>query len=254
MKRKDKEMIRDLSGKMTERQAKRIREEKRQEKREQKKKVAKQRLIVFGVVVIVALIVAGVFILINSSGGENNTTDITEPNKELSGRSAVVKTPAGQFTVELFGDKAPKAVEKFITVAGEGHYDDSFFHRISDDGFIECAINENSPGRPGFDTTMDTEVNGLAPEAYSVVFVPQPDGPGMMKTGFFRIYKEPPTDPTTAGTVFGKVVGGKEVVDMLLTVEKVLQPPDKNYDVPSDEVSYPYNIDDVRINTIDIVD
>lgn len=254
MKRKDKEMIRNLSGKMTEKQAERFRDKKRQEKKVKKAKNTKRRLIIIGVIVVVALVAIGVFILINDSGGENVTKDITEPEKELVTSSAIVVTPVGQFTVELYGNEAPIAVEKFTTVASEGHYDDSFFHRISKDGFIECAINENSLFRPGFDSTIDIELNDLKPEAYSITFVPQPNAPGMMKAGFFRIYKNPPADPLTAGTVFGKVVGGKEIVGMLLTVETKKQYPDNVYDVPMDEVSYPYNIDDVRVNTIEIVD
>ncbi len=43
---------------------------------------------------------------------------------------AVIKTTAGEMVVELWADVAPKTVENFKTLAGQGFYDGTAFHRI----------------------------------------------------------------------------------------------------------------------------
>lgn len=47
-------------------------------------------------------------------------------NKEI----AVIKTSAGEMTLELWADIAPKTVENFKTLAQKGFYDGTAFHRI----------------------------------------------------------------------------------------------------------------------------
>ncbi len=43
---------------------------------------------------------------------------------------AVIKTSAGDLVVEFWPDVAPKTVENFKTLAGQGFYDGTAFHRI----------------------------------------------------------------------------------------------------------------------------
>jgi peptidyl-prolyl cis-trans isomerase B (cyclophilin B) len=43
---------------------------------------------------------------------------------------AVVKTSSGEMVIELWPDAAPKTVENFKTLAQEGFYDGTSFHRI----------------------------------------------------------------------------------------------------------------------------
>ncbi|MGB1519123.1 MAG: peptidylprolyl isomerase, partial [Limisphaerales bacterium] len=42
----------------------------------------------------------------------------------------VIDTDAGSMTVKLWPEVAPKTVENFIKLAGEGFYDGTAFHRI----------------------------------------------------------------------------------------------------------------------------
>jgi peptidyl-prolyl cis-trans isomerase B (cyclophilin B) len=48
----------------------------------------------------------------------------------MSNEIAVIKTSAGEMTLELWSDVAPKTVENFKTLAQKGFYDGTAFHRI----------------------------------------------------------------------------------------------------------------------------
>lgn len=48
----------------------------------------------------------------------------------MSNEIAVLKTSAGDMTLELWADVAPKTVENFKTLAQKGFYDGTAFHRI----------------------------------------------------------------------------------------------------------------------------
>ena len=50
---------------------------------------------------------------------------------------AVVTTDIGTFRFEFAPDKAPKHVEHFITLARQGFYDGSAFHRVVSYGIIQ---------------------------------------------------------------------------------------------------------------------
>ncbi len=50
---------------------------------------------------------------------------------------AVMKTNMGDIKIRLFPDKAPKAVENFVTHAKEGYYDGLIFHRVINDFMIQ---------------------------------------------------------------------------------------------------------------------
>ena len=45
-------------------------------------------------------------------------------------QAAVIKTTAGEMVVEFWSDVAPKTVENFVKLAGEGFYNGTAFHRI----------------------------------------------------------------------------------------------------------------------------
>src|SRR4051812_34500446 len=67
--------------------------------------------------------------------GQNEKKDTkTEPQKEGGAVStnevAIIKTSAGEMTVEFWADVAPKTVENFKTLAKKGFYDGTAFHRI----------------------------------------------------------------------------------------------------------------------------
>ena len=48
-------------------------------------------------------------------------------------------TNMGEFTVRLFPEAAPKAVENFVTHAEEGYYDGVIFHRVIEDFMVQSG-------------------------------------------------------------------------------------------------------------------
>lgn len=62
---------------------------------------------------------------------------------------AILHTSKGDITWRFFPENAPKAVESFITLAKEGKYDNTIFHRVIDDFMIQGGDYENGDGTGG---------------------------------------------------------------------------------------------------------
>lgn len=62
---------------------------------------------------------------------------------------AILHTSKGDITWRFFPENAPKAVENFITLAKEGKYDNTIFHRVIDDFMIQGGDYENGDGTGG---------------------------------------------------------------------------------------------------------
>ncbi len=50
---------------------------------------------------------------------------------------AILKTSMGDITIRFFDQYAPKAVENFLTLANEGYYDGTIFHRVINDFVVQ---------------------------------------------------------------------------------------------------------------------
>ena len=74
---------------------------------------------------------------------------------------AILKTNYGDIKIRFFKDKAPKAVENFITHAKEGYYDGLTFHRVID-GFMIQGGDPNGDGTGGdsiYGQPFEDEIN-----------------------------------------------------------------------------------------------
>ena len=71
---------------------------------------------------------------------------------------ATLHTNAGPITVEFFDDDAPKTVENFRKLAGDGFYDGLIFHRVIPDFMVQGGCPEGTgTGGPGY--TFEDEFN-----------------------------------------------------------------------------------------------
>ncbi len=62
---------------------------------------------------------------------------------------AIIHTSMGDITLRLFPENAPKAVENFVTLANEGKYDNTIFHRVINNFMIQGGDYENANGTGG---------------------------------------------------------------------------------------------------------
>jgi len=72
--------------------------------------------------------------------------------------TATMQTTEGTITFELFDEDAPKTVENFTKLAGDGFYDGLTFHRIIKDFMIQGGCPQGTgTGGPGY--TFEDEFN-----------------------------------------------------------------------------------------------
>ncbi|MEP7357733.1 MAG: peptidylprolyl isomerase [Anaerolineales bacterium] len=122
---------------------------------------------------------------------------------------ATLKTDKGNIVVELYADKAPVTVNNFISLAREGFYDNTTFHRVLT-GFMAQGGDPTGTGTggPGYDFAdefhRDLRFDG---PGYLAMANSGPDSNGSQ---FFITYVATPS-LTGVHTIFGKVVEGLEV-------------------------------------------
>ena len=147
----------------------------------------------------------------------------------------------GVITLELDQEKAPKSVENFLSYVKKGHYDNTIFHRVIPGFMVQGGGFEPGMAQKPTDAQIDNEANnGLKNNNYTVAMA-RTNAPHSATAQFFINIKDNDflnfTAPTASGwgyAVFGKVVGGTDVVDKI----KAVKTGRKGFhdDVPKDDV------------------
>jgi peptidyl-prolyl cis-trans isomerase B (cyclophilin B) len=135
-------------------------------------------------------------------------------------------TNFGAITLELDADKAPATVENFLAYVNSGFYSNTIFHRVIDGFMIQGGGFE--PGmkqKPTRGTIKNEAQNGLSNQAYTVAMARTPD-PHSASSQFFINVKDndflnfrAPNAKEFGYCVFGRVVGGRDVVDQIKKVQ-----------------------------------
>ncbi len=126
---------------------------------------------------------------------------------------ATIKTEKGDIKVQLFADRAPKAVNNFVFLANQGFYDGTTFHRVLD-GFMAQAGDPTGTGTGGPGYTFEDEfAPGLGFDRPGLLAMANA-GPGTNGSQFFITFA--PTDWLNGlHTIFGEVIEGNEVLGEL---------------------------------------
>ncbi len=127
---------------------------------------------------------------------------------------ATIATDAGDVTVELLPSAAPQAVNNFVFLARDGFYNGVSFYRVIP-GFVAQAGDPTGSGigGPGYD--LPFERSSLPVDA-GVLVAAKPSEAGAPNNGsqfFFALDRLPTLDGTA--TVFGRVIGGLDVLQRL---------------------------------------
>lgn len=129
---------------------------------------------------------------------------------------ATITTTKGDFTVELYPEKAPLAVNSFVFLAVEGFYNNVEFHRVIP-GFVAQAGDPSGLGMGGPGYEYANEISDLKFDSEGVLGVANA-GVDTNGSQFFITYAAQ-TALDGGYTVFGKVIDGMDVVTRLNAVD-----------------------------------
>ncbi len=126
--------------------------------------------------------------------------------------AATLHTNHGTIEVELFDEDAPKTVENFRKLAGDGFYDGVVFHRVIPDFMIQGGDPTGTGmGGPGY--TFEDEFNDHKVERGALAMANA--GPNTNGSQFFVVTADATPWLDGKHTVFGRVTNGMEVVDTI---------------------------------------
>ena len=126
---------------------------------------------------------------------------------------AVIETNKGVIELDLYPQHAPKTVNNFVFLAREGFYDEVSFHRVISD-FVIQGGDPTGTGRGGPGYRFEDELKGNPLKHETGVISMANSGPNTNGSQFF-ISHSPQPHLDGRHTVFGKVVSGQEVVDVI---------------------------------------
>src|SRR2546421_8876137 len=141
--------------------------------------------------------------------------------------AATLHTNHGPVEVEFFDADAPKTVENFRKLAGDGFYDGLIFHRVIPDFMIQGGCPEGTgTGGPGY--TFEDEFNQHKIERGALAMANA--GPNTNGSQFFIVTTAAAPWLDGKHTVFGRVTEGMDVVDAIEALptdsrDRPLEPP-----------------------------
>ncbi len=129
---------------------------------------------------------------------------------------ATMTTNHGTITFDLFDGDAPKTVENFRKLAGDGFYDGLIFHRVIRDFMIQGGCPKGTgTGGPGY--TFEDEINPHKVVRGALAMANA--GPNTNGSQFFIVTADACPWLDGKHTVFGEVTAGKDVVEKIEALE-----------------------------------
>jgi peptidyl-prolyl cis-trans isomerase B (cyclophilin B) len=156
-------------------------------------------------------------------------------------KNVKLETSAGDIVIELDEAKAPESARNFLAYVTKGHYDNTVFHRVIKGFMIQGGGFEPGMKQKGTDAPIRNEANnGLKNKKYTLAMARTNDPHSATAQFFINVTDNDflnHTAPNAQGwgyAVFGKVVGGQDVVDAI----KATPTTRKGFhdDVPRDDV------------------
>lgn len=166
-------------------------------------------------VAIVVIIVAGALIYWMKYSEPQSQT-----NKD-SMHTITIETNKGNIVFETYDIDAPKASANFVALAEKGFYNNLIFHRVIKDFMIQGGDPTGTGrGGPGYHFQDELDPNTLS---YKMGYVRGTvamanSGPNTNGSQFFIMHKDNPLPHNY--TIFGKVISGMEVVDVIANIPR----------------------------------
>ena len=120
---------------------------------------------------------------------------------------ATLQTNAGPITVRFFDEDAPKTVDNFRKLAGDGFYDGLIFHRVIKDFMIQGGCPEGTgTGGPGYQFEDEINDHKIVRGALAMANA----GPNTNGSQFFIVTTDAAPWLDGKHTVFGEVTDGMD--------------------------------------------
>jgi cyclophilin family peptidyl-prolyl cis-trans isomerase len=130
---------------------------------------------------------------------------------------ATLQTSKGRIELELHDGDAPKTVQNFVKLAGEGFYDGVIFHRVIPDFMVQGGDPTGTgSGGPGYQ--FEDEFNEHKIERGALAMANA--GPNTNGSQFFIVTAQACPWLDGKHTVFGRVTDGMDVVDTISAVDR----------------------------------
>jgi peptidyl-prolyl cis-trans isomerase B (cyclophilin B) len=134
--------------------------------------------------------------------------------------SVSIQTDRGTIELELYPQHAPRTVNNFVFLAGQGFYDGVKFHRVIDNFMVQTGDPTGSGrGGPGYRFADECVGNPLQHERCVISMANA--GPNTNGSQFFITHTATP-HLNGKHTVFGKVTSGADVVDAIEQGDKMI--------------------------------
>jgi dolichyl-diphosphooligosaccharide---protein glycosyltransferase len=179
----------------------------------------------------------------NGTANPQATAGSSLANATKPSQVATISTSQGPIRIEFFPEVAPKHVSNFISLAKNGFYDNTLFHRVEPGFVIQGGDNNTKPngtsrerwgtGNPGY--TLEAEFSEI-PHKRGIVSMARAADPNSAGSQFFIVLNDSQFLDNQY-TVFGRVTEGMDVVDKLSSVS-------------TNSENQPVNPDQARIESV----
>ncbi len=134
--------------------------------------------------------------------------------------TATISTEKGDIVVELFAKEAPKTVNNFVSLARDGFYDGTTFHRVIPN-FMAQGGDPTGTGSGGPGYTFEDEISDKKHVTGALSMANS--GPNTNGSQFFITYS-PQHHLDGKHSVFGQVIEGMNVLNKLTPRDPVKNP------------------------------
>lgn len=147
--------------------------------------------------------------------GFKEPEQVLEPGEPAT---ATFATTCGTFVLELDTKTAPETANSFAFLAEEGVYDDTWFHRIVTDAFIQGGDpGGDGTGGPGYTVTEPPPPDTSYLQGYAAMAKTAVEPPGASGSQFFIVAQADAGLPADYA-VFGQVTDGIDVVKRIASL------------------------------------
>lgn len=160
-----------------------------------------------------------------------------EEKQVQSGTSATLHTNYGDIHIRLFPDKAPKAVENFVTHSRNGYYNNTIFHRIIRKFMIQGGdpLGDGTGGESIWGKEFEDEFSDLKHDKPYTVSMANA-GPGTNGSQFFITTEKTPW-LDNKHTIFGRAYQGMDVIHQIENAKVRKEKPEEDIKIVNISIS-----------------